>query len=188
MDIAMPEKNGVESFFEIRKFKPKARIYMMTGYSMEGLAEQAIDQGALGVLHKPFDIDKVLCLLEAVNPPGVIVLVEDDPACGATVCEMLTKRGHKAELARSGNEAADRARTAVPDVLVLNLGLPLSAGLDICKALRREGLMVPTIIIAASGDNSDELAQGLHNTTPISILAKPYDPTTLLRQLEGVAA
>jgi CheY-like chemotaxis protein len=63
MDIAMPGKNGVESFFEIRKFKPDARVYMMTGFSVEALVQQALNQGALGVLHKPFDLTKLLCML-----------------------------------------------------------------------------------------------------------------------------
>jgi DNA-binding NtrC family response regulator len=65
MDIAMPDKNGVESFFEIRKFRPLARVYMMTGYSVEELVQKAIQHGALGVLHKPVDLDKVLSLLAA---------------------------------------------------------------------------------------------------------------------------
>jgi two-component system response regulator HydG len=65
MDIAMPGKNGVESFFEIRKFKPQARVYMMTGYSVEELVDEAIQNGALGVLHKPVDLNKVLSLLAA---------------------------------------------------------------------------------------------------------------------------
>jgi CheY-like chemotaxis protein len=65
MDIAMPGKNGVESFFEIRKLKPRAKVYMMTGYSVEDLVQRAIDHGALGVLHKPVDLTKVLSLLAA---------------------------------------------------------------------------------------------------------------------------
>jgi len=186
MDIAMPEKNGVESFVEIRKFKPKARIYMMTGYSVEGLAEQALRQGALGVLHKPFDLSKVLCIVQAVTPPGVIVAIEDDPGFGAMLREMLAKHGHRAELAQQGNEALEQLKSNAPDVLILDLGLTAAAGLDVCRALRKEGLLVPTIIIAASEGN--ELTQGLENATLISVLTKPYDPAMLLKQLEGTAA
>lgn len=65
MDIAMPGKNGVESFFEIRRLKPRARVYMMTGYSVEELVQQAMANGALGVLHKPVDVGHVLSLLAA---------------------------------------------------------------------------------------------------------------------------
>ena len=186
MDIAMPEKNGVESFVEIRKFKPKARIYMMTGYSVEGLAEQALRQGALGVLHKPFDLSKVLCILQAVTPPGVIVVVEDDPGFAAMLREMLAKHGHKVELAHKSNEAAEQLKSSVPDVVILDFGLPATAGLDVCRSLRKDGLMVPTIIVAAS--DGGEFTQELGNTTLISVLTKPYDPAMLLKQLEGMAA
>ena len=45
MDVMMPGKNGVESFLEIKKLKPLAKVYMMTGYSVEQLLQQAIDGG-----------------------------------------------------------------------------------------------------------------------------------------------
>ena len=37
MDVMMPGMNGVESFLEIRKIKPAAKVFMMTGYSVEQL-------------------------------------------------------------------------------------------------------------------------------------------------------
>ena len=42
MDVMMPGKNGVESFLEIKRLKPLAKVYMMTGYSVEQLLQQAI--------------------------------------------------------------------------------------------------------------------------------------------------
>lgn len=62
MDVMMPGRNGVDSFLEIRRLKPAARVFMMTGYSVEELLMQALDGGALGVLEKPFDAHEVLRL------------------------------------------------------------------------------------------------------------------------------
>ncbi len=64
MDIMMPGRNGVESFIEIRKFNPQAKVYMMTGYSMNELIEKAVSNGALGVFSKPVDLEKVIDVLE----------------------------------------------------------------------------------------------------------------------------
>ncbi len=64
MDIMMPGKNGVESFFEIQSLKPNTKMYMMTGFSVDQLIQQAIDHGALGVLSKPVDLNKVLAALD----------------------------------------------------------------------------------------------------------------------------
>ncbi len=82
MDIMMPGKNGVESFFEIRSMRPDAQVYMMTGYSVEQLVQQAIAHGAMGVLSKPIDLNGVLAVLEEVQPVGVVLIAEDDPDFG----------------------------------------------------------------------------------------------------------
>ena len=79
MDVKLPGMNGVESFFEIRKNKPDAKVMMMTGYSVENLLRQAIDNGALGVLRKPLDFDEVLEALKKVKPNGLVLIADDDP-------------------------------------------------------------------------------------------------------------
>ncbi|MGI9412946.1 MAG: response regulator [Hyphomicrobiales bacterium] len=60
MDVMMLGLNGVECFLEIRKIKPDAKVYMMTGFSARDLLEEAVGQGAAGVFHKPFAIEDVI--------------------------------------------------------------------------------------------------------------------------------
>ena len=52
MDVRLPAMNGVESFMEIRKFKPDAKVVLMTAYSVEQLLLQGRDAGALAVLRR----------------------------------------------------------------------------------------------------------------------------------------
>ncbi len=66
MDIKMPGINGVETFGEIKKIDPKAVVIMMTGYSVEDLVRKAISEGAYICMHKPFDMEKVIVLVEAI--------------------------------------------------------------------------------------------------------------------------
>ena len=54
MDVMMPGLNGVESFIEIRKMRPEARVYMMTGYSVEQLLQQALAHDVAFVPGWPF--------------------------------------------------------------------------------------------------------------------------------------
>ncbi len=67
MDIKMPGINGVETFEEIKKIDPKAVVIMMTGYSVEDLIKRAVSEGAYTCLHKPFDIEKVIGLIEVIT-------------------------------------------------------------------------------------------------------------------------
>ncbi len=63
-DVMMPNKNGVDSFMEIKAANPAARIYFMTGYSADDLLDRAVQGGALGVFSKPVDLSR---LLQAVD-------------------------------------------------------------------------------------------------------------------------
>ena len=60
MDIDLPGINGVEAFRLIREIDPGASVILMTGYSDEDLINQAINEGACCVLHKPIRIDKMI--------------------------------------------------------------------------------------------------------------------------------
>ena len=62
-DIKMPGLNGVESFLEIKKHKPWAKIVMMSGFADEALISKALQNGALGLLRKPFDVEDLLSTL-----------------------------------------------------------------------------------------------------------------------------
>jgi DNA-binding NtrC family response regulator len=64
-DVMMPNKNGVDSFLEIKDKFPEARVYFMTGFSAEDLLEKAVERGALGVFSKPVDLGRVLAAVEA---------------------------------------------------------------------------------------------------------------------------
>lgn len=66
MDVKLPDMNGVESLFEIRRLKPGANVMMMTGFSVELLLQQAVEGGAFGVLHKPFEPAVLLGAIEAM--------------------------------------------------------------------------------------------------------------------------
>lgn len=65
-DVMMPGMNGVEAFLEIRKSHPNANIIMMSGYADDGLIECALNNGAQGLLAKPFGPEGMLAKVKAV--------------------------------------------------------------------------------------------------------------------------
>ena len=64
MDIKMPGMNGVETLKEIKKLRPEATVVMMTAYAVEDLVEEALHEGACGVLYKPLDVNSMISLIE----------------------------------------------------------------------------------------------------------------------------
>ncbi|MBN1524689.1 MAG: response regulator [Spirochaetales bacterium] len=68
IDVKLPGINGYESYLEIRKIKPMAKVVMMTGYSVKQLLQQAMQNGVMEILYKPFDMSKALDLLQQTDP------------------------------------------------------------------------------------------------------------------------
>ena len=188
MDVMMPGKNGVESFLEIRKAKPAARVYMMTGYSVEQLLQQAVDNGALGVFSKPVDLDKVLSVIENAKPNGIILVAEDDPDFGPALQQAIANSGRNCELVTDGAEAIARVTEGSVQVLILDLNLPLISGIEVLTTLRKTDRSVPTVMITGNIDGYREALDSFTDIEATGILTKPFDFDILLSKLERLAA
>ena len=93
MDVRMPGMNGIESLLKIREIKPDAKVIMMTAYTVEELMNQAVDEGALGVLHKPVDSEILLKTLLDATRTGVVLVADDDPDFAEGMETSLTNAG-----------------------------------------------------------------------------------------------
>jgi CheY-like chemotaxis protein len=63
MDIKMPVMNGVDTYKNIKVIRPEAVVIMMTAYAVEELIQEALAEGAYGVLYKPLDIEALTALI-----------------------------------------------------------------------------------------------------------------------------
>jgi two-component system, NtrC family, response regulator HydG len=180
MDVKLPGMNGVETFFEFKKIRPNARVLMMTGYSVEQLVAQAVENGALGVLHKPFAVGQLLEMLERVKPRGMVLVADDDPNFAASVEPILRRNGYVVEIARNGREALEKALAPGVNCLILDLRMPLLSGLEVYMALRENGTPIPTVFVTGFADEEHETMLRLRQFTE-GLLVKPFDPADLLR-------
>jgi len=64
LDVSLPDMNGVAIYEQVKKIDPGATVIMMTGYTEENLVKRAISQGAYTCIYKPFDMEKVIVLVE----------------------------------------------------------------------------------------------------------------------------
>ena len=188
MDIMMPGKNGVESFFEIRRLRPDAKVYMMTGYSVEQLVQQAIDNGALGVLSKPLDIQKVSAALEEARPHGVLLVSEQDPQFGSYLKQLVAGVGYRCDVATSSEQARALAGSGDIDVLILDLKQPVIDGIEVFTNLKNSASALPTIIITGQEEPNQSTLQAIRQVSVTGILNKPFDPGKLLDRLQELAA
>ncbi len=186
MDIKLPDVNGVEVFLNIRQEYPTARVVMMTGHEVNELVARAIEHGALKVLRKPFAMEAVLEVLNEIDSTGIILVADDDPEFVESIGNLLALHGYSIVVARNGREAVDRVLDMTPDVLLLDLRLPLLHGLDVYLELERLGRSLPTIIVTGYRDEEAKAIRTLRSMAGTDCLSKPVDPGALTRAIRNV--
>ncbi|WP_406435717.1 response regulator transcription factor [Streptomyces sp. NBC_00631] len=83
-----------------------------------------------------------------------VLLIEDDPGVGEGVRPALRRQGHDVATAGTGEEVLGLLRSFRPDVVVLDLMLPGTTGLEVCRRIRADS-QVPIIMVTAVGDDVD---------------------------------
>ena len=114
---------------------------------------------------------------------ATILVVDDEPKITQLVRDYLERAGFGVVIAGDGREALMRARTEHPDLVVLDLGLPLLDGLDVTRTLRRDA-DVPIIILTARDDETDKLI-GLELGAD-DYVTKPFSPRELVARVRAV--
>lgn len=186
MDVKLPGMNGVETFFEFRKIRPEVKVMLMTGFSLEQLIAQAVENGALGVLRKPFEIKDLLDVLNQVKPRGMVLVADDDPEFAASIEPILVQHGYRVKIVTSGREALEKAATDGVDCLILDLKMPVLSGLEVYVKLKEAGRSLPTIFVTGfPGERNIALAQ-LQQPVDQDVLMKPFDPADLLDAVDAL--
>jgi DNA-binding response OmpR family regulator len=114
---------------------------------------------------------------------ATILVVDDEPRIVQLVRDYLEHSGFAVLVATDGQSALRAARTGRPDLVVLDLALPGLDGLDVARALRREG-DVPIIMLTARTEESDKLV-GLELGAD-DYLTKPFSPKELVARVRAV--
>lgn len=186
LDLKLPGMNGVEVLAEMRRRRPGSRAVLMTGYRVEQLIAQAIDEGALRVLRKPFEIEEVLTLVREIEPRGIVLVADDDPDFAASAEQLLSDAGYRVLVANTGSQAIERATSEPVDVLVLDLRLPVLDGLDVYLELKRRGRELPTVLVTAYRTGEADSIDVLRSMSVTGCLFKPFEPTELLNAVDKI--
>jgi DNA-binding response OmpR family regulator len=107
-----------------------------------------------------------------------ILIVEDDPAMLRGLKDNFEFEGYRVRTAADGRKGLDEALGRRPDLIVLDIMLPLVNGYEICRAVRRDGLDMPIIMLTAKGQESD-VVLGL-NLGADDYVTKPFGINELL--------
>ena len=189
MDIKMPGMNGVESFIKMKEHNPEIKVILFTAYSVENLIEEAHKAGVCEVLNKPLDMVKLIDLIEEVRGGKIgacILVVDDDQALGESLYEFLTKKGYEVAVAGDGQRAVRAAEDKPFDILLLDMKLPKSNGLEVYRHIKPLQPNLVTIIMTGYEDEMRDLIDQTLRENAHTCLSKPFNFEALNELLDDI--
>ncbi|MBF2034063.1 MAG: response regulator [Leptolyngbyaceae cyanobacterium T60_A2020_046] len=86
-----------------------------------------------------------------------ILLVEDDTRLAESFSEALSAQRYAVDVARDGESAGDRLLTLSYDLVLMDVALPKLDGIQLCQRLRRDGVLIPVLMLTARDTSTDKV-------------------------------
>lgn len=112
-----------------------------------------------------------------------VLVAEDDEMQAELIRRSLLAEGHTATVVHDGRAALDAAKRVAPDLVVLDLMLPVIDGFGVCRVLRRDA-DIPVVMLTARSAEDDVLL-GLELGAD-DYITKPYSPRELMARIRTV--
>ena len=115
-----------------------------------------------------------------------ILIVDDSPTERAFLSDIVTKAGYNAILAESGEEGMVKAKTQLPDLILLDVIMPGISGFETTRALQKEAATkhIP-IFICTTKDQATDKVWGLRQGAS-QYIVKPVQADDLLAKIKAV--
>src|SRR5579883_1623872 len=115
---------------------------------------------------------------------NTILVIDDDESLRDTIGLMLEQEGFRPLLAADGKTGYERALTAKPDLILVDLRLPGMSGIEISKQLRAGNVNTPIIVLSAVGEEVDKVL--LLEIGADDYVVKPFGARELLARIRAL--
>ena len=112
-----------------------------------------------------------------------ILIIDDDVDLNALLTEYLQGFGHTLRCATTAAAGREQLRRELPDLLILDVMLPDTNGLELCREFRAE-YDLPVIMLTARGETADKV-MGLELGAD-DYVHKPFEPRELVARIQSV--
>ena len=190
-DIGLPGgMNGRQLADEATKRKPGLRVLFTTAYARNAIVHDGRLDPGVELITKPYTqaalASKLRDMIDARQPPGRILLVEDEPLIRMLAIDQLEAAGFKVDVAGSAAEALSKL-VLVPggvDAVILDIGLPDRSGDVLAHEIRATHPQMP--IILATGHGTAKFRDAFKEARGMAFVQKPYTGDDLLGALRKV--
>jgi DNA-binding response OmpR family regulator len=118
--------------------------------------------------------------------PKTVLIADDEPNIVAALEYLLEKSGYRVLIARNGEDALREAEAHLPDLVLLDVMMPLKSGYEVCQRIRErpECKHIRIIMLSAKGRDV-EVNKGLAKGADLYV-TKPFSTRDLLAKVRGL--
>jgi DNA-binding response OmpR family regulator len=115
---------------------------------------------------------------------GTILVVDDEPTIRDVLGSLLSEEGYHMDFAENGHDGYEKARELIPDLILLDVMMPVMNGFDTCRKIRTDPPLaqVPIIMITAVADDRSRLRSIQSGAD--DFISKPFDLDELLAKVK----
>ena len=113
-----------------------------------------------------------------------LLLIEDEIHLAEAISQILKKNNYTVDTVHDGEAGYDYGMSQIYDMILLDIMLPKMNGIEVLKALRKEGVTIPILMLTAKGEIGDRVA-GLDNGAD-DYLPKPFATEELLARIRAL--
>jgi DNA-binding response OmpR family regulator len=113
-----------------------------------------------------------------------ILIAEDERDIRDLITFTLTFGGYQVVAAANGEEALEKARTEIPDLIMMDVRMPKMTGYEACQEMKKDERIkhIPVVFLSAKGQES-EVATGL-DVGAVEYILKPFSPDQLTARVK----
>ena len=117
-----------------------------------------------------------------------ILIADDEPNIVTALEFLLARGGYEVLIARDGDEALKTLESARPDLVLLDIMMPVKSGYEICKRIRErpEWAHIKVVMLSAKGRDA-EVNKGMAVGADLYV-TKPFSTRELMEQIRGLLA
>jgi two-component system, OmpR family, alkaline phosphatase synthesis response regulator PhoP len=115
-----------------------------------------------------------------------ILIADDEPNIVAAIEFLLRQSGYEVHIARNGMEALEAVEACVPDLVLLDVMMPLASGYEVCQRIREreEWRHIKVVMLSAKGRDA-EVNKGLALGADV-YMTKPFSTRDLMSRIRGL--
>jgi two-component system, NtrC family, response regulator HydG len=184
LDFKMPGMDGLTLFREIRRVSPETSAILISAYTGDGVAEDALGSGIRRVISKPVDMNEVIAEVDRQLERPVVLVIDDDSEFCQSIRDVLDDQGFRVSIAEDESVAVRLLDSRRPNVVLLDI--KLSEGSDasrVFKAIRTSSADTEIVLVTGHRPETERVIKELMSNGAAAVCFKPLNVQCLIDAL-----